>query len=217
MMPAIFAADKNLPAEEFEKFLRFLVSFLFRYTVIGGRNTNALEPASSIVAQAIVSGRVTTAMAAAEILNDLYVTDETFKSDFENFRLAEGQQNRKIAKYILCAIEDQSSGKTCSFDTDESTIEHIAPQAGGACKKRGDDLLASIANLTLLEEGLNRRAGRLPFAEKIAEYERSGYEMARDLASAQGAKWDEQSIRNRSHALAKKASSIWRSPFSPAS
>jgi len=217
MMPAIFAADKNLPSEEFEKFFRFLVSFLFRYTVIGGRNTNALEPASSLVAQAIISGRVTTALGAAELLNDLYVTDETFKSDFENFRLAEGQQNRKIAKYILCAIEDQSSGKTCSFDTDESTIEHIAPQAGGAGKKRGDDLLASIGNLTLLEEGLNRRAGKRPFAEKIAEYERSGYEMARELAAAETVTWDEQSIRKRSHALAKKASSIWRSQFSQAS
>jgi hypothetical protein len=213
MMPAIFAADEKLSPDEFEKFLRFLVAFLFRYTVVGGRNTNALEPASSTVAQAILHERVDSARTAGELLNELYVGDDAFRSDFESFRLAEGQQNRKIAKYIFCALEHASSGKTCSFETDEGTIEHIAPQAGFGGRRKGEDFAASIGNLILLEETLNRKAGKRPFDEKIQEYRLSGYEMARKLAESSTRVWDEKAVQQRAKDLAKKASSIWRSRF----
>ena len=214
LIPAIFAADKLFSREEFEAFLRYVVAFLFRYTVIGGRNTNALEPKSSTVAQAILAGRVTTARAASEMFADLYVGDDTFRNDFESFRLAEGQQNRKLAKYILISIENAwaGAGKMCSVDTDESTIEHVAPQSGGGGRRKGDDLLASIGNLTLLEEPLNRRAGQGTILEKAAHYSRSEYKMSRALADL-SMEWDDNAIRQRARELARRATSVWRSPF----
>ena len=215
MTPALFAAHKAFSFSEFEKFLRYVVSFLFRYTIVGGRNTNALEPASSTVAQAILNGRATSARDAATVLSELYINDDQLKSEFQQVRLPTTQQNRKIIKYILCNIEEALSGRSCDVDGDAGSIEHIWPQSGrnvsGSLKD--DDLIGSIGNLTLLSVLENRKTGSKAFADKMKVYKESTYEITRNLAKEDMSEWNDDAILARARWLGKQAASIWRSGF----
>jgi len=215
MTPALFAAKKTFSITEFEKFIRYVVSFLFRYTIVGGRNTNALEPASSLVAQAILDGRATSARDASLILQDLYIDDNQLRSEFQQVRLPNNQHNRKIIKYILCNIEAKIAGRSCDIDGDSGTVEHVWSLSGRNSKKslKDNDLVNSIGNLTLLSSFENRQAGSKPFADKVKIYAESQYAMTRELVADNPAEWNDEAILSRAQWLGRQAASIWRSGF----
>lgn len=210
MTPALFAANQVFSESEFEKFLKFIRAFLFRYTVVGGKNTNALEPASSSVASAILDGRATGAREAAALLTEHYVNDDQFKQDFKTINFGNARHHKRVIRYILCTIEGQLSGRPCEFDTDPATVEHILPTNSDGETK---DVIDNIGNLTLLEASFNRDLGDQDYSKKPDSYLKSAYKMTHKITEVSPDKWSEDEIGRRASWMADQAAHIWRSDF----
>ncbi len=216
-IPALFAAWEKWPnSPELVKLLTHLRSFFFRYTVIASLNPNELEPRFHEIAAGVLSGKFATARQAFAPLRKLYPTDQTFSDDLSQKSFWTKGQRRKLTKYVLCKLEQESSGKTCDFRTDPGTIEHILPEHPDAswessiAAEHQDDAVLRLGNLTLFEGKKNRGLGNSSYEEKLAVYEQSSYQLTRSIAQSPVDDWSMAAIEARQRQLAKLATQIWR-------
>jgi len=126
MMPLLFAAWERFTPEDFARVLKLLSVLSFRYTIVSGLNTNALEPVSHEAAKAILDGDARSPADVFSYLKTIYVDDAKFRQDFEH--LAMDTRRKKLAKYILARLECDASGRACDADTDPASVEHIHPE-----------------------------------------------------------------------------------------
>ena len=119
-------------------------------------------------------------------------TDAEFKAAFRAF----GPISTSKAKYLLGMIEKEQHAKksqgTLAYDWSSKgvTIEHLIPAsatkarfASGADYERFEELRDRLWNFVLLERGLNKKAGSLPFPKKTHLYSESAFPMTRDFAN----------------------------------
>lgn len=213
--PLLFAAWEKLSAEAFVRIFRLLVVVAFRHVVVGRRNPHELEHPAHRVAKALLAGQCTTPADAFKRLQQVYVSDEVFRSDFERLQVSTNSRTR-LARYILAALEADASGRACDFGTDPGTIEHILPESPSEAWAehvpwaRQSDAVYRIGNLTLLEPSLNRSIGNGLLAAKRTTYETSGYALTHALAEQAPEHWTLAAIDHRQKALAARAVHIWR-------
>jgi len=218
MTPLLFAAWEKFTRDDFEKVLRLVAVLSFRYTVVAGLNTNELEPMSHAAAKSVLLGDSPTPAAVFATMRTLYVDDERFVNAFSFLEISTQGQKRKLAKYILCALESDA-GRNCDPDTDSGTIEHILPENPGAeweesiPREHFDKYAYRLGNLTLLEPNLNRAAGNASYAEKAACYARSEYRLTSLIMEHAPAQWSIDLINARQKIMAQRAAHIWRSVY----
>lgn len=216
-MPVLFAACERFDAEIIGQVLRTIVTISFRFSVVSKLNTNSLEPIYSKAAQAILAGRATNASQVFSFLQEAYVSDEKFQTDFEGLRFEPKGKSAKQARYVLRCIESRS---LLYRQTDlDLSLEHVLPLNPDnawldvAPVERWTALSESVGNLLLLEPSLNREAGVQPYAVKRGIYQRSAVASARLMAESSGDEWGPAQIAARSRALARQAVQVWRCDF----
>lgn len=219
MTPLMFAAWETLSRDDFARVLKMVSAISFRYTVISGLNTNELEPVYHRAAKALLNGHAKTATEVFAQLKDIYVNDEKFIHDFSVKEIETKGQRKHLAKYILCALERDCSGKNCDDQTDPGTIEHILPENPSEewndlfDVERQGSFIYRIGNLTLLENTLNRQVGNGFLAAKTTSYQQSKYQITRNIGEHFSSEWTPKSIDTRQSDLAKRAAHLWRSDF----
>lgn len=219
MTPLLFAAYEQLEREEFVGVLKIVALISFRYTIISALNTNELEPIYHEAAKAVLNGLAQRAGQVFEILRPIYVSDEKFRIDFSQKRIATSGQRRKIAKYILCKLEAEVSQRPCDFETDPGSIEHVLPEnpvdewEASIQREDWDFAVYRIGNLSLLNASANRDLGNKVYADKKEVYLDSNYTITRKIPELAPEEWTLALIEARQARLAERAVHIWRSDF----
>ncbi|MCS6935085.1 MAG: DUF262 domain-containing HNH endonuclease family protein [Chitinophagales bacterium] len=204
------SAYKKLSEEDFTHLARAISVISFRYNVIGGYNPNEQEEVYNRVAIKIFrEGAFKT-----DDLEEVYVGDKKFETDFEHKVFKSSSRNHKIIKYILGKVERQQFQNELNIESDLFTVEHILPES--ADDTWGDfDMEAiqrsvyRIGNLTLLEKHLNKEAANLSYSEKKEIYRNSSCELTRKIADEYDT-WTEEYIADRQKKLARYAKGIWK-------
>jgi len=219
MTPLLFAAWEKLDRGDFARLLKLVAVVLFRYGVISGRNTNALEPIFHASAKALLDGAVSGPAGVFTLLKPVYVDDERFEQDFARFAVSSRGQSRKLARYILARLESDASKLACDPETDPATVEHVLPENPSAAWEaaipadKWEDSIFRLGNLLLLEGAANRRIGNADFVQKVPVYLQSGYAMPRELAEQAPEMWTLANLDARQTRMASRASHVWRSDF----
>jgi len=219
LTPVLFAAWDKFDVHDFARTTKAISRFVFRYTVVSSLNTNALEPISHEIASGILDGSIQGPRQVHEKLKPFHVDNEKFKQDFAVLTINTGGRRRKVAKYILCWLEADQSGRACDPDTDPATIEHILPEnpttewARHFPEKNWDEYIYRLGNLTLLVPALNRQIGNRPYAEKLEGYARSQYRMTKALPDFAPEDWTPRLVERRQQEMAERAAHLWRSDF----
>lgn len=220
MMPLLFAAWEKLDPRQFVSVLRLVSIASFRYHIVCGYNTNALEPAYHRGAKALLTGQ---AQSPAELFGflqaDIYPGDDAFRENFAALKVRTKGPGKKLAKYILAHLEQRLNGRAVDFETDPGTIEHILPESPGDGwetpfpTKYWDEAIYRLGNLTLLEAVENRQVGNALYSLKTEAYQRSSYELSRNLINQAPEEWTLPHLEQRQRNLARLAVEIWRLDF----
>lgn len=219
MTPLLFAAYERLSPTDFVRVLKLVTVISFRYTIISSLNTNELEPVYHRAARSLLEGRANRPAELFEQLKDIYVPDDKFQRDFETKELPTTGQRKRLAKYVLCHLESDASGRFLDFETDPATIEHVLPENPSGDwlisfpEERHKDFIYRIGNLTLLESSLNRSVGNAGWKQKLAAYASSRYALSQDIAREPAEEWTPAAVEERQRALARRAVHIWRADF----
>ena len=218
-MPLLFAAWEVFSSQDFIRVLKFIVTISFRYTIVSGLNTNALEPVYHAAAKAVMDGTASTPAQIFQRLRQIYVNDEKMRQDFALLEINTNGRRKKLAKHILARLEQDTSGRSCDPDTDPGTIEHVLPENPGDIwidtypRKRWDDTVYRLGNLTLLEASVNRSIGNSAYTEKCAAYNASKYSLTRRIPEMAPQEWTPELLEKRQTDLASRAVLLWRSDF----
>ncbi len=219
MTPLLFASWSKLSKDDFAAVLMLVSVISFRYSVVGGLNTNALEPLYHQAAKAVLNGSAATPRAVFQTLRSIYVDDRKFEQDFAALVVDTSNQHKRLAKYILCRVEEDKASRPCDPDTDPATIEHILPEnpadvwSETFAKDKWEANVYRLGNLTLLEAAMNRTVGNLEYAQKRDAYSRSIYATTKKIAEDAPEQWTPELLEARQQAMAKRAVHIWRSPY----
>jgi hypothetical protein len=219
MTPLLFAAWEALPRSEYASILKLVSVLSFRYSVVSGLNTNALEPAYHVAAKAVLKGEAGNPRAVFECLKPIYVDDERFRQDFERFVIDTSGQRKRLAKFVLARLESDASGRECDPDTDPATIEHILPEnptdswAAMFPREHWESALYRLGNLALLEGGINRDIGNSEYPSKVSRYQESAYKTTRDIAPLAPEEWTPELLSLRQRQFAQRAVHLWRSDY----
>lgn len=217
MMPLLFAAWERFTPEDFARVLKLLSVLSFRYTIVSGLNTNALEPVSHEAAKAILDGDARSPADVFSYLKTIYVDDAKFRQDFEH--LAMDTRRKKLAKYILARLECDASGRACDADTDPASVEHILPENPSAewesmfPRDHWDSAIYRLGNLSLIEPNLNRQIGNASYPDKVATYPNSNYQLTQRIAEEAPDEWTQARLEARQARFAQRAVHLWRADF----
>lgn len=213
--PLLMAAHRAFSSDGFDSVMRACVMISFRYNVIGSQPTNEQERVYNTVAEKVSKGILETAGSTIATLTTIYPNDDAFRTAFSEKSLRTTQsRNKRVVRYILCALEKQTSGTALDFDSDSFNLEHILPEnPHDGWEAFSDDefeaLVYRIGNLTLLSKSANKDLGNKPFAEKKAVYQASSFTITRKVAE-DNADWNPERVAARQKGMAILATSIWR-------
>lgn len=219
MTPLLFAAWEAMNAD-FSRILKLVSTVEFRYTVVGGLNTNELEPVYHEAAKAVLNGSARTPHDVFHMLKRIYVDDERFKQDFSRLEVNTTRGRKRIAKYILSKLEADASDRAVDWETDTGTIEHILPENPSIewsemlSEQHWASAVYRIGNLTLLEASANRALGNLAYLQKTNVYASSRYEITRKIPQDAPEEWSMALLNDRQQKLARRAAHVWRADYS---
>jgi hypothetical protein len=211
----LMAAKRSLADVDFETLLRSTVVLAFRYNVIGAQHTGEQERIYHSVALRIARGELLKSLPILEALRPIYPNDETFRLAFADKSIkTTASRNKKVVRYILCALEKQASGQDFDYDSSSYTLEHVLPQnpAENWQQFRDGDLeglIYRLGNIAMLEAGQNRDIGNSDFPAKQTVLSGSVFSLKRAIAE-QNQTWTVEHIEARHRNLANIATSVWR-------
>ena len=211
----LLAARRRLNDTDFERVLNACFVISFRYNVICGMNTSDQEQVYHQAAALAVRPEPLEVSDIFDVLKRIYPADAPFKVAFaEKSIRTSGTRNKKLVRYILCALEHQLSGKHFDFESPQYNIEHILPMnpEEGWETFRNDELAACVdrlGNMAMLETKPNRTIGNADFASKRAIYQESSFELTRKIASDND-DWTPARLAARQQSMANLASTVWR-------
>lgn len=215
--PLLFAAWERFSKEDFARVLKLVNAITFRFTTVSGLNTNELEPVYHRAAKGVLDGSANSVPKVFEILRGIYVDDHRFRQNFEVFELP--NRSSRLAKFVLCRLESDQSGRSVDAETDPGTIEHILPESptqewnAWFNERQMSQYVYRVGNLTLLESAANRNLGNASFVRKLEEYPKSQYQLTREVAASAGTEWTPGRIERRQKEMAARAAHLWRSDF----
>ena len=213
--PFLMAARRVFPDAAFETLLRASAIISFRYNVIGSQPTNEQERVYNAVAEKLSSKQLTEAGAVLGAMSSIYPGDDAFRAAFAEKSLRTTQsRNKRVVRYILCALEKKLTGTALDFDADNFNLEHILPENSEAgWEVFSDDeveaMVYRLGNLTLLHKGANKDLGNSPYATKKPVYAASTFGITKKIAE-DNADWTPERLAARQNGMANQATSIWR-------
>lgn len=219
LTPVLFAAWEALSRDDFARVLKMLARLTFRHTVVTGLNTNELEPVSHAGAKALLEGEVKSPAQLFGRLRPIYVEKDRFVQAFAELEVSTRGQKKKLAKYILCALEQDASGRPRDYQTDPATIEHILPENPAVdwditfTQDRQEKYVYRLGNLALLEAAANREVGNSAYEVKLQAYAKSNYDSTRSITSLAPEEWTPELVNERQRQMAARAEHLWRSDF----
>lgn len=211
----LLSARRRLSDSDFETLIRGVVVASFRFNVIGNLGTSEQERVYSETAVKLESGDIDTVAKALARLAPVYPTDKEFEAAFQEKTIrTTDARNKRVVRYILCALEKHVSGQDLDFGSSSFNLEHVLPQnVEAGWNSFGDDQAEAatyrLGNMSLLEAGANRDCGNRSFAEKKPHYARSAYETTRRIAE-ENDEWTPERVEVRQAWMAKQATAIWR-------
>lgn len=211
--PLVLAAARRLPESDLPQILRLCAVVSFRCTIIADRNPSELEVAYNETAKGIHTGRLQTVAQVREALRPAAVGEEDFRESFARRSFPASGRTKKIARYVLCALERQLGTPDVNDATSPATIEHVLPEnLGAAWEPQWDDTqheryVSRLGNLTLLDAARNNDLGQIGYAQKRIVYEKAGYEVTRRIISQE---WSPEAIEQRQRAMAGWAATVWQ-------
>lgn len=217
--PLLFACFEKFSEHDFERILRLLTVVTFRYTVIGARNTNELEPVYSQAAHEVLGGKAWSPREVFQLVKQIYVPDDRFRQDFKDVSKTTKGRGKSLVRYILAKLESEISGRPVDFETDSGTIEHILPENAGRDwaevfpAEQQESYAYRLGNLTLLESNLNRQIGNSGYSAKCTAYTKSAYSLSRAIAEDNPEEWTPPRLEKRQADMAKHAARAWRADF----
>jgi hypothetical protein len=212
--PVLLTAYTSFSSENFTRLLKLLCVLSFRYIIVGGLNPNELENFYNRVAISITNGEITSPRQVFEHLRSIYVADEKFSQDFSLLSISTKGQKKKLARYILCKLETDSS--RIDVNEDSFSIEHILPESPNTNWQQNftdlqmEEMVYRIGNLTPLEPHLNRQVGNELYPIKREVYQQSVYKLTQNILAEE---WTPDTLTRRQGDLARRAIHIWRSDF----
>lgn len=219
MTPLVFAAWERFEPQDFTRVLKMLTAISFRYTVIGSKNPNELEPVYHVAAKAVLDRSVVNPRGVFDLLHSVYVLDDRFRSDFASVSKATQGTSKKIVKYILSQLESDARKELVSDEVDAGTIEHILPENPSVewetnfPQKQVESHVYRLGNLSLLESNLNRKIGNAEYAAKLIDYRQSHYRISQEIADTYPEEWTPAMIDDRQGKMASRAVYVWKVDF----
>ncbi|MBD2504123.1 DUF262 domain-containing protein [Anabaena azotica] len=213
--PTLFTAYERFSPQDFTRLLKLVCVLSFRYTIVSSLNPNELELLYNKVAIAITKGEITNPKQVFDNLRSVYVSDEKFFQDFCLFSMSTKGQKKKLAKYILCKLEADTSH--IDVNEDSFSIEHILPESPSSDWRQQftdsqiEEMVYRLGNLTPLEPHLNRQVGNDIYPIKREAYQQSVYQITKDILAEE---WTPDTLAARQKRLAQRAVHIWRADFS---
>ena len=193
-LPLLMAA-RNAPKGVFEKELsRWIENMVFVYALTGVQwnSVESLLPDWTRALRAAKTGEEVREFVHAQLKPAVQARAElVWDALYETRRVSP-----RLLKYLLAGITqyvEEETGKGGSFDKyfiDKLSIEHILPQQNNTPDWRADwgatpdsqDRVYWLGNLTLLHWGQNSSCGNGSYAQKLAVYETSSFDLTRSLA-----------------------------------
>ena len=218
-MPLLFAAWEEFSERDFVRVLRLVSTVSFRFGIVSGLNTNRLEPAYHQAAKAVIDHTATNLAGVFERIRQIYVDDAKMRQDFARLMISTRAQRKRLVKYVLARLEEAMSGRPCDPDTDPGTIEHVLPENPSRSweetypSHRWEQGVQRLGNLTLIEAGLNRRAGNEEYSSKLEAYRQSRYALTTRIPELAPEQWTEALLTKRQQELARLAVQVWRADF----
>jgi hypothetical protein len=213
--PLLIAARRVFTDAAFESVLRACVIISFRYNVIGSQPTNEQERVYNQAAEKISAGKFVDATAVLIAMASIYPSDDAFRANFAEKSMRTTQsRNKRVVRYILCALEKRLTNTAIDFDSDSFNLEHILPENPEAgweafSEDELEALVFRLGNLTLLPKGVNKDLGNAPYAQKKPIFAASTFGITRKVAE-DNADWTPERLAARQNWMANQATAIWR-------
>jgi hypothetical protein len=213
--PLLLAVRRTFGDVDFDAVLRACVVISFRYNVIANQPAHEQERVYNAVAADVSSGKVRLVNQVVESLRSIYPSDDAFRAAFRDKILRTTQsRNRRVVRYMLCALEKQESGIDHDFESAVFDIEHVLPEHPrdgweAFTDAEHEALVYRLGNMTLLNRGSNRDVGNAPYTLKRDVYLKSEFRVTNCLAE-HSHEWTPQRIDARQIGMAKTATAIWR-------
>jgi hypothetical protein len=218
LLMACYARFYDSDRKGFTRLLQAVAIISFRYNAICNLHLRNQEALYNAVAVDVSNGTKARANDVIHALTAVYPDDEQFKSAFAQKELeTSNSRNGKVARYILFELERRLSGHDFDRESASYGLEHILPENPSEAwsymdESRQERSICRLGNMTVLEAALNRDVGNADYASKRAIYQKSGFQLTRDVAERYDA-WDEAKIESRQKYLAKRAAEVWRIEF----
>lgn len=217
--PLLLSALSNAP-DLFSDILNLVVTFAFRYSIIGAGGTGNIERAFSDAATHLRSKPNSTIEEIFGKVTQLYPKKEQFIADFSGKKIPQSA----IARYILRAINDHSdqSGKIVNPDSYTVNLEHVLPkkfkEEDWEVFRDGEDIeiedyIDRLGNMTLLKGALNIQSSNKSFAEKKSRYLDHEPLRVAEYVYAQET-WTYRNVDENQRLMAELAAEIWDLPYS---
>lgn len=209
---------------------KYSVSFLFRTITIGELQVRKAKDTFDDILEILKSNPENFESIKRKFEQDLQIDNEEFKLKFKQKTFS-----NNISKYVLTKILQYDLGsESMIYEVD---LEHILPQSHEKywCdfnfdKRKPEDVINNIGNLTLLNPGNNRKVQNKCFDKKISTYKKRisnndkesttislTYKINEDFMEAikhkeypKNSFWTTQRIDSRADNLSKNISEIWK-------
>lgn len=214
-LPLLMAARRTLTDTDMATLLRACVVISFRYNVIANLQAHEQERVYGSVAERISSKALQGLSAILTALKTIYIGDSAFKAAFSEKAIkTTNTRNKRVVRYLLCALEKQLGGNDHDIGSDSFNIEHILPQNpddswDSFSDEEVEAMVYRLGNMTLMQTGPNRDAGNGSFAEKKSSYAASSFHITQKIA-ADNVTWTPERLAARQNWMAHQASAIWR-------
>jgi hypothetical protein len=138
--------------------------------------------------------------------------DAEFEAAFASARVSKSW----LARYFLRAIEKTLKGipqpeYVANEDVADINLEHVLPVNPGAAWGIDEETAQAsqklLGNMVLLKTTQNRNIGNSSFRDKCAVFEKSGYDLTKQVAKYKT--WTMDDIKNRQEKMAKLAVKTW--------
>jgi len=211
LLAVLGAAIEDVDRDEI---VRLVFVLAFR-NVMAGLNAQKLEDFYQVE-----SFKFRADVDSSRLKGELISRCNSFQVDSSKFLTAEGDSGF-VGRALLHAVNRATTrgANQAHVRSGDSHLEHIAPQTeidywafalfgnDEEARKRYDDEISQIGNLTLLDKGLNVQAQRKPFTDKQDHYKNSNFGITRDLVDLPG--WDLISIQQRTKWLVEMFEIYW--------
>lgn len=205
LRPLLLSLISSFEAGRIEKevyldLLRFLRNFFICFTIIASEKSNKLTEIVEKYAPILENHPYKENLDSfKDAMRRKLPTLETFTRIFTELGYSNHYEYYKDStkkSQVLVALELIESHLSPGFSYEDVTIEHL----NSNCESREN---ATIGNLTLLEESINKKCNRMPFCDKLPLYGDSNFRMTRRIQKRYSSNPNTHNIEARGKAMAK--------------